>query len=253
MVAMKRFVKLGFWSALCCSNLAMASVSGEWQGPIFFDWHPVVSVGGGLSLTTNPGQLARFSMSETNPQFFDYAPNPSTQTAGLFEALAGAESVLFSLWLFQLDVAFSQTGAYTFPGTLTQGTDIDSAQYAEQFSVVTRQLMLQSKVLFPYKNRLFPYFLAGLGGASNTAYSFTAAVPSSLSTQTFANNTESSFAYRLGVGLDADVLAHFRVGIAYRFTELGAVKLGAASLNQGTLQQKELFANELLGQITYRL
>ena len=110
--------------------------------------------------------------------------------------------------------------------------------------------------LVGYSDKLYPYVLLGLGGSFNTASNYATNVPPFLTfTRLYANNTSNAFAFRVGLGFDVNITPHTRVGLAYRFADLGSVQLGAATIDNikaaGTLSQSNLYANEVLAQFTY--
>ena len=221
-------------------------------------WQPVIGLGGGISLSSTMGKSQYFpATTPGSSQFYQYTNQDETQSKGLFEVFLGAEHTLYSHWRLQPGIAYSQAGTYVVSGTLTQGLDPQSSnQFAYQYKVTTRQLLAQAKLMRPYKQRYYPYFLLGLGGSFNSAFSYSTNIPAQLiSTQEYANKTSRSFAYRVGLGLDVDVLSHTRLGIAYRFSGLGAVGLGGGHIGgvsvPGSLTQSQMYANEVLAQLTY--
>ena len=159
--------------------------------------------------------------------------------------------------MLQGGVAYAQAGTYKINGSLIQGADAPYAdQYNYQFHAVTRQVLAQAKFMRPYHDTFYPYILVGLGASFNTASNFSTSVPPFLTfTREYQNNTSSSFAYRVGVGVDVDIAQHLRLGVAYRFADLGGIRLGSASIDNigvsGRLSQSNLYANEGLIQLTY--
>ena len=79
-------------------------------------------------------------------------------------------------------------------------------------------------------------------------------MPFNTFTREYSDNTESSFTYSLGLGVDMDITEHLRLGVGYRFADLGKVRLGDAEINTtevaGTLSQDHLYANEILVQLS---
>ena len=221
-------------------------------------WHPVVGAGGGIAISNNLGSSEYFPANTTNGlQFFNYSNQSGNQTRGLFEVFLGAEHALFSDWLFQGGVAYSQAEPYMVKGILTQGVDVPSAeQFNYNYSALTRQIMAQGKLMYPMKDRYYPYFLLGLGAWINSSSNYSTSIPANaLSTRVYPNSNPSSFAYRVGAGVDVDVWDHIRVGVAYRFLGNGAIGLGNATLEgvsvPGTLAQNNFNTNEVLFQLTY--
>lgn len=240
-----------FLVILCCSLCAQASHAEN-------SWRTVASIGGGTSSSYNLGRSQTFPiLNPITDSFYSYSPQEKTQTQGLFEAFVGAEHPFYSNWQVQAGLAYDQTGSYQIKGTLTQGADmLSSDQYNYQFKVRTRQILAQAKFMYPYRDKWHPYFLVGLGAAINTTSHFSTSVPPFITfTREYSSNTSSTFAYRLGLGVDVDIRTNFRLGVAYRFADLGNSILGSANIDgipvRGTLSQSNVYSNEVLFQLSY--
>ena len=95
-----------------------------------------------------------------------------------------------------------------------------------------------------------------MGASFNQSYDFNSSVPTELTfSREYTDNTLTRLAYRLGLGFDIALIPQLRVGLAYRFADLGKSSLGSASINQslvsGTLSQGHLYVNEAVAQISY--
>ena len=221
-------------------------------------WHPVIGAGGGVAITTNLGQSQNFPIQNpVTDEYYTYSSTNQAQTQGIFEIFLGAEKPVFSSLLLQAGLAYSQAGTYQAKGNFTQGADVESAnQYTYKYNVVTRELLAQAKLMRPYQDKFYPYLLAGIGGSFNRASNYATNVPPFLTfTRNYANNTSGAFAYKVGLGMDMDITRQARLGLAYRFSGLGRADLGAANIDgvpvSGTLSQSNLYANEILLQLTY--
>jgi opacity protein-like surface antigen len=222
-------------------------------------WRPVASLGGGAILTSTVGQGQSFQISNpiTNEFYYYHADKPS-QDGIFFEIFLGGEWLLKHNWNLQAGVDFDQVyTSYNSSGTFLQGADIPSAdQYNYNYSAISRQVLAEIKLLYNTQTLFHPYLLLGVGGAFNSAYSFNTSVPPFLTfTREFSDNTNFGFSYNAGLGLDLDLTEDLRLGVGYRFTDLGKIALGAASINNipisGTLTQTHLYSNELLAQLTF--
>ena len=220
-------------------------------------WQPVIGLGGGISSSYNLGRVQTFPiLNPITDEFYIYSNQHRAQTKGLFEAFLGFEHLLYSNWLLQAGLAYDQAGSFKTNGTLTQGADEPSSnQYHYQFKTVTRQVLAQAKLMHPYRNTFYPYMLLGLGGSINSSSEFSTSVPQFLTfTREYRHNTSRSFAFRVGAGIDVAVAPQVRLGIGYRFAGLGKLSLGSASIDgihvAGTLSQPNLYANEVLIQLT---
>lgn len=240
---------------LCLAVLTLETQAFALTSP----WQPIAAIGGGVTNTINLGHASTFPIINPNQdEYYSYSPTHQGQTQPLFEAFLGAEHPIFEKWLLQAGFAYTQSGGFESKGNFVQGADAPSQnQYQYQFNVTTRQVMLQTKWMRLTHDRFYPYFLIGLGAGINTASNYTTNVPYTLSyTRLYGDNTSATFAYRIGVGLDVDLVEYLRLGLAYRITDLGGASLGHATIAQnaalGTLSQSTIYANEVLAQLTYR-
>ncbi len=220
--------------------------------------HYVAAFGGGFSSTTNLGSNQTFpTLNPTTDEYYSYNISKGSQLEGLLEAFLGAEQSFYHHWLIQYGVAYAQAGYFNPQGNFIQGADIASQnEYSYQFRLMTRQLLAQAKLIYPYQNIFLPYFLAGIGSSINTASDYSTTDPPFLTfTRMYENHQPTSFAFRVGAGADLWLLDDWRVGIAYRFANLGSFSLGNTSINNitvsGTLAQSKVYANEFLVQLSY--
>lgn len=231
------------------------------KSPHFFEvktWYPVVSLGAGGIYTNTVGKSQNFTIIDPDTdQFFDYNAKKPSQTGALFEIFLGSEWVLNPCWNLQAGVDFDQVYTqYSSSGTFTQGADLMSADsYTYNYSVITRQVMAESKLLYTVNHAFHPYGLLALGVAFNSAYAYQTSVPPfSTFTREFSDNTDNALTFAAGVGLDIDINKDLRLGAGYRYTDLGKIALGPATINNvtvsGTLTQYHVYSNVFLAQIT---
>ncbi len=98
--------------------------------------------------------------------------------------------------------------------------------------------------------------MVGIGAAFNKVSAYQKSVPPFLEfTPEFSNHTQTNFTYAVGPGVDISLSKSFRIGIAYRFTDLGSANTGRAQIDEipisSTLKQSRLYANQLLAQLTF--
>lgn len=223
-----------------------------------FQLTPIVTLGGGVSGSSDVGHSQYFPA--TNPgtnEFYQYSINHRFKSQGLGTIGVGAEWKLSQHWLAQTALEYAQT-SYLAKGVLTQGIDSDSQDaYDYQYKIISKQLMAEIKFLYDLGHSLHPYWLAGVGASFNHAYHFSTTVPPTLTfTRQYANQSTTALSYTTGIGVDMDIAPQLRLGVGYRFSDLGKVSLGQASIDgapaSGTLSQSHLYVNQLLAQLTYR-
>lgn len=240
-----RLCALLFTGAVSTTALAMDNV------------HAIASVGGGVLLSANGSSSQYFPiMNPTTDEYYSYAGDNSTQTKGLFDVFLGGEWGFAPNWALQLGAGYHQTGHFRVDSTFIQGADAQSAdQYNYDYRFSTRQVMAESKLLYHVKERYHPYAFLGLGGAFNHADEFTTNVPPFLTfTREYYDNTQTSFTYSLGLGVDVDINKYLRIGVGYRFADLGQAQLGTPTIDgipvSGALTQRHVLANEFLLQLS---
>lgn len=220
-------------------------------------WRPVFSLGIGAVRPTNSGFSKTFPI--VNPETderYEYDSGNSKHTAALFDGFIGMETMPCPEWAWQLGIGYNQSSDFSTQGRFSQGADPQSTNfYSYRADFLTRQLLAEAKFLYAI-NQWHPYVFAGIGVSFNKASNYNTDVPPFLTfTRIYKNNTETSFSYALGAGVDMDFCTNWRWGVGYRFADLGRLKLGHAVIDttkvNGTLSRSNLYANELLTQLTY--
>lgn len=221
--------------------------------------YPVFAIGGGVAYATQGiGQSQFFPIHNPNTdQFYNYAANSSEQTQYLFNAYLGNEWMLPRNFAAQLGVDFTQNTHFNGGGVLTQGADVHSQSQANySFDIVTRQLLLEGRLYYHY-SLMHPYVLLGAGWAFNSATNYSTTFPFNLTfTRDYNSHYTSAFSYSVGVGVEFQLATSVRLGVGYRYANLGTSSLGKSSVNSipvgGTLSSKpHIYANELMAQLTF--
>lgn len=220
-------------------------------------WHPVFSLGAGSS-SAKPGDAQEFPIvNQITDEFYYYSGTQKTQNSGLLDILLNAEWNFNTDWMIQAGLDYNRTQPFLANGILLQGADAQSADtYLYTYKVLTNQILLNSKLLYTLKNRFHPYLFGGLGAAFNKAYKYSVNIPRYITfSRNFYDNNTTDFSYAVGAGLDVDLTSAMRVGIGYRYTDLGKMKLGNAYIDTtpvaGTLTQNNLHANQFLVQLSW--
>lgn len=221
-------------------------------------WRPVVTLGTGFAASSNIGSSQSFPiLNPVTDQFYNYSANHTTQTFGLMDGFLGVEKNLQPQWLLQAGIDYHQLAPFYATGNLTQGADTLSANsYTYYYGVLARQLLVEGKLLYNFKEVYHPYMMAGVGASYNKAYNYYTSIPLFLTfTRMYSNNSVTSFSYAFGLGVDMDISERIRLGIGYRFADFGRVSLGNATIDStnvaGTLSQSHLYTNEAVAQLTF--
>ena len=242
-----------FWLGIGLTAFGPQALSGTEGEPESMLYHPLVT------LTVGP-DFVRQGRAETLsllPPFANYYTNTNSSTTvfdgGVFVGVERAFSD--KLWV-QLGVsAYRDTQmnpkGHVWLFTLPEFDNLSYAYHIQHTRVMAEGKFLTS--LCSYQ-ALHPYVSWGLGAAFNTAqnYQETPLIADAIPTAPFANHTQTSFAWSVGVGFDYTLSAHMRFGVGYQFADLGSVSLGstpAATTNQ-TLSFPHLYTNQLRFQFT---
>jgi opacity protein-like surface antigen len=251
-----------FLSLLCIvSLLASAScVLAASQDAIEQDrWHPVIAIGAGALTIPNLGASNYFPIQNTETdEFYQHTADSQFQVAPLVDGFLGVEWRSDSHGWWQAGLDYTQGFSLSTTGTgviLTQGADTPPDTTTYHYNVITRQLLLEGKWLTTVHERYHPYALLGMGASFNKAYDYETDLPPSITfTRMYQDNDTASFSYALGVGVDMDITNHVRLGVGYRFADLGKVSLGSASIDStpvsGTLSQSHVYSHQALVQLS---
>lgn len=215
--------------------------------------HPVVSLTGGFAMLSKISNSTNINIPEQGSN--TYTNHTSASNPLLLGVFAGVEFSPQNTLIYQVGLSYSLLSSRKINGTLYQLSDPSLGNFDYQYSVASQVLLLDSKLLFTTHKIFHPYVSLGLGTASNRAsgYSQTANTPGAFDPDApFSNGTSSGFAYALGFGVDTNVAKNFRIGLGYRYANLGNVKLGSsATLSSGAPETSSLNTNEILLQLTY--
>lgn len=217
----------------------------------------VFAIGGGLSFATNiqPAQHFLTPNPVTN-EFFYYQQSTSTQTVGLLETFLGMEARLSRLISLQPGFDLSIPTTFDVKSNFFQGTSVPSGSSNSYYYKVSSDQLLAATKLFFNCEWYHPYLYGGIGLGFNRAFDYRANIPPfSTVTRLYSNNSETSFSYAVGLGLDVDLTRRIRLGAGYRFSNFGAVALGQAVINTtpvaGSLSQPDLYVNEVVVQLSF--
>lgn len=252
-----------FLYAMTCVGWTLCSsahTDGFLAQPETRSWHAVIGLAGGFGGIKNPKHSQSFPIQNpATDEYYHYTSDKQTKTSALSELFLGAERPFFSSWIVQGGLAYTRMGSVPVNGLFLQGADPGSTNdYTWRYDVREQVLLAQAKMMYSGYGRFYPWLLMGLGASFYKTSGFATNVPPFLAfTREYANHNSNSLAYRAGLGMDMDISAHMRVGLSYRFSGLGQIRTGAASINAvavaGTLSQSGRYSNDAMFQLTYRL
>ncbi|MCH9689536.1 MAG: hypothetical protein K0U24_02515 [Gammaproteobacteria bacterium] len=231
---------------------------------------PMASFQGGYACIDASRKSQQFTGTDSN--LYTYAPSNSSCDAGFYGVFLGGERFLRDVSshpvFLQLGLEYNNFSKIKISGTNTVGVDASSStQYAYQFNTKVQQVLAGIKLLTTTKERYHPYAEGGLGIAFNRTGSYSTSTTDTGSlnfTPEFVGGNDMKFSAILGLGLDANVYQHVRVGLGYRFSYFNTATLGNGTVNLASASASTskipvsfkpsasyLYANQLLGHITY--
>jgi opacity protein-like surface antigen len=226
----------------------------------FTDWQdvrPMASITGGAAFVSGLDSTTDFTLGLSE---YDYVGNDDDETRAVFGAFLGAEFALQNDFFFQLGAAYYQFSNLPVQGNLTQGFDASSSdEYHYEYSVTSYQALLEAKLLVEWAG-FYPYISAGAGAVFNHGSDYDATLTSFDSCQcsvtpSYDSYTHTSFSYNVGAGIDYDILPYLRLGVGYRYTDLGEAQIGQGELAgtefSETLNSVDIQAQQVIAQLTY--
>jgi opacity protein-like surface antigen len=230
---------------------------------------PVVALSGGINfININQSYTTNYT-TPSGPTVYTTDWNGSAKNtqgmAGLFLGLELPFSIKEYPLAWQFGLAYyTDFSPYKISGNTKQGFGSIYPAYAYNYSIRSNQILFDNKLLMTFSEHYHPYFSVGLGMAINRAYDYqTIDNNPDNNPFSFANNTNNSFAYTVGLGLDMDVkfiphLKGLRAGLGYRYVDFGTASLGRPITNSFSIEapdalrlKQSLSAHQILAQLTY--
>lgn len=253
-------------SGICVASFAAPA---DLLNTYFKSYRPVVALFGG-AYWVNGLDHAKL-LAGTDDEVFTYQTKEPGSANAYGGGFLGVERALpYHDLSLQIGIEYDGFEATKLNGSSFAGVQDDtSTLYLYRYQIATQQVMGAAKLLgtlelhkiMPY--RLHPYFSVALGSAFNKVSQFTTSpageVCSVNLTPSFANASDTHFSYNLGLGVDADITRHFRLGLGYRYSNFGQISLGRGTIavNQyrssidSSLSSSNVFANQFLAQLTF--
>ena len=253
--------KIGF---ILVGSMLISPLSMAWEDPCCNEYSrflpDVFTLAGGNAFSSDLSASTDYSQGFTQ---FDFDGNHETKTRAVYGGSIGKEFELRPRWDLQVAIAYYQTAPFTAKGIVNQGvTPAASNDLEYHYDVVSRQLLVEGKLLMDWRKRWYPYISLGIGAAFNKAKNYEVDVlpPLTLS-PVFDDETKTSFTYNVGAGVDYSITERLRLGVGYRFTDWGRVGLGEGEIGTPghffpvpkTLSQSHVYAQEVIAQLSYIL
>lgn len=238
----------------CVNQLLVPCFVLFFKSTVLFALEPIFTFTAGASISPL-GQSQSFTPLDLC--HYHYKPQNSNTTHMLWGGFVGSEVKRSTMWRFIAGLGYYQPISLSTQGTLTQGADAASDDtYHYRYQTQSQQLLAEGKLYWIAKNNMQPFMMLGIGGAFNKTSDYQTSVPPFLEfTPVFSNHSQTHFTYAFGPGMDISVSKSFKIGMSYRFTDLGSANTGRARIDNipisSALKQSHLYANQILAQFTY--
>lgn len=202
---------------------------------------------------TNPGQSQTFYLAPEAEKTF--TANRKSETLLNSELFLGIQKQLPHAFQNQLGLALAATSSANLSGNIWDDAEPLFNNYTYSYQVQHTHIAIKDKLLLSSAYSFLPWVSASLGVGFNRASGFsnTPSIFEAIAMPNFSSNTETSFTYAFGVGVQKAINQHWQTGVGYEFANWGKSQLGSApgqTLNSG-LKLNHLYTQNLMFNLTY--
>lgn len=215
-----------------------------------WDWVGTVSIGPAWE---SAGQTQTFYLA---PNILKtYAAVETTHALFDGEVFAGIQKELPKALIGQIGLAVAATSNGKLSGYIWDDADSTFNNSSYSYQIQHTHIAVKGKLLADRGYWFIPWVSASLGVGFNNSHDYenTPLISQAVTMPNFASNTETSFTYTLGAGIQKILNPHWQVGMGYEFADWGQSQLNRASsqtLNSG-LSLNHFYTNGLLFNLTY--
>ena len=193
----------------------------------------------------------------TQPDFSNtYISDKNTHVLAYGEIFAGLQRTLPHNILGQFGLTFAATTSADEEGNVWEFSDPNFDNFTYQYHITHLHVAVKGKALSTqFSENNLPYISGSAGIGFNRAYDYTTTpkIFEAVSPPNFQANTETTFTYTLGVGLQHTLTSHMQVGVGYEFSDWGKSALVTApgQRTRDVLQLNHLYTSQLQLNVTY--
>lgn len=216
------------------------------------DWTWVGTISAG-PVWASAGQTQTFYL--TPDIIKTYAASNVTHALADGEVFVGIQKNLLNMLQGQLGLAVAVTSNAKLSGNIWDDADATFNNYSYSYQVQHTHVAVKGKLLADRGYWVVPWVGASLGVGFNRAHDFqnTPLISQAVTMANFSSNSQTSFTYTLGAGVQKGLNQHWQIGVGYEFADWGQSELSRASgqtLNSG-LSLNHLYTNGVLFNLTY--
>ncbi len=234
---------------LSCTQ-SLAGTTDSMAAPKDWTWVGTISVGPAWE---SAGQTQTFYL--TPDIIKTYAASNITHALAEGEVFMGIQKQLPKMLQGQLGLAVAVTSSAKLSGNIWDDADPTFDNYSYRYQIQHTRIAAKIKLLADRGYWVIPWVSASLGIGFNHAHDFqnTPLLSEAVTLPNFASNTQTSFTYTLGAGVQKWLKPHWQLGAGYEFADWGQSQLGRASgqtLNSG-LHLNHLYTSGVIVNLTY--
>jgi opacity protein-like surface antigen len=247
---MKYACILSMTAAILACTQSVAGTMGPAETQKSWTWVGTISAG---PVWESAGQTQTFYLA---PDIIKtYAASNTAHALADGEIFVGIQKDLPKALQGQIGIAAAVTSNAKLSGNIWDDADSTFNNYSYGYQVQHTHVAVKGKLLADRGYWFIPWVSGSLGVGFNNAHAFqnTPLISQAVTMPNFASNTETSFTYTLGVGLQKVLNPHWQAGVGYEFADWGQSQLNRASgqtLNSG-LSLNHFYTNGVLFNLTY--
>ena len=185
-----------------------------------------------------------------------YIPQKNTYVLANGEVFAGLQRALPHKTLGQVGFTIAATTSATEKGSVWEFADPTFNNFIYQYHITHLHVAIKSKALSAqFSEHNLPYISGSAGVGFNRAYDYntTPQIFEAVAPPNFQANTQTTFTYTLGAGIQHICSPHTQIGVGYEFADWGksALVTAAGQRTQDILQLNHLYTNQLQFNITF--
>ena len=241
---------IGFASSQVEPSKQKTSLVSKFPAPLQSAWVATLSLG---PVWESAGNTQTFYLDPTIEK--TYAASPVTHALLDGEVFLGIQKNLRDKLEGQIGLAVATTANAGLSGDIWDDADPQFNNYTYSYQVRHTHIALKGKLLADRGYVLTPWISGSVGVGFNQAHDFsnTPSISQAVAMPNFSSNTQTSFTYTVGAGVQKALNQHWQLGVGYEFADWGRSQLGRASgqtVNNG-LSLSHLYTNGFLFNLTY--
>ena len=250
MASMTAVTPIGFASSQVEPSKHETSLFSRFPVPSQSLWVATVSLG---PVWESAGNTQTFYLDPTIEK--TYAANPVSHALLDGEIFLGIQKPLKDKLDGQIGLAVATTANAGLSGDIWDDADPQFNNYTYNYQVRHTHIALKGKLLADRGYVLTPWISGSVGIGFNQAHDFSnkPSISQAVAMPNFSSNTQTSFTYTVGAGVQKALNQHWQLGVGYEFADWGGSQLGSASgqtVNNG-LSLSHLYTNGFLFNLTY--